>query len=280
MISVAISQPRRRERKGPAPLQILSCTKCGEIKLRAYFYTRSKNGQVIQPCRECAKAHRRTVSPDVKRRYRERYAVKNAEYRRKYTARPEYKARRNALIKQRKATDPAFAIARVLRRTLARKLRRSLTTKTANTMDLLGCSIAEFLSHLERQFLPGMTWSNWGRGANRWQIDHKRPIASFDLTDPDQQRICFHFSNTQPLWAIDNLRKHAKISISGLSNIRPDFDRESRGRRGSGLLATNTDSRAGNPIPLRSLSAPYAPPGAPREADETGADRVAAVRAG
>lgn len=78
----------------------------------------------------------------------------------------------------------------------------------AGCLEMLGCSILEFRKYLEAQFISGMTWENYGlRG---WHIDHKRPCAKFDLTDPAQQRECFHFSNLQPLWAIDNLKKGSK----------------------------------------------------------------------
>jgi hypothetical protein len=43
-----------------------------------------------------------------------------------------------------------------------------------------------------------------------WHVDHIRPCASFDLTDPEQQAICFHYTNLQPLWAIDNIKKGAR----------------------------------------------------------------------
>lgn len=81
--------------------------------------------------------------------------------------------------------------------------------KSAATLELLGCSLNVLKSHLEKQFQPGMTWENRG-GKTGWQIDHKRPCASFDLTAPDQQRECFHYSNLQPLWAKDNLSKGSK----------------------------------------------------------------------
>lgn len=80
--------------------------------------------------------------------------------------------------------------------------------KSDTTIKLLGCSYAEFIPHFEKQFKPGMTWEN--RGLLGWHIDHIRPCANFDLTDPEQQRICFHFTNLQPLWAADNLRKGTK----------------------------------------------------------------------
>jgi hypothetical protein len=53
-----------------------------------------------------------------------------------------------------------------------------------------------------------MTWENYGPV---WHVDHIRPCASFDLTDPAQQRECFHFSNLQPLFAAENLAKGDKI---------------------------------------------------------------------
>ena len=69
--------------------------------------------------------------------------------------------------------------------------------------ELTGADIETVKAHLEKQFADGMSWDN--RGA--WHVDHIRPCASFDLTDPEQQRQCFHYTNLQPLWAEDNLRK-------------------------------------------------------------------------
>lgn len=79
--------------------------------------------------------------------------------------------------------------------------------KSAKTMELLGCSIEEVKSHLESQFKEGMTWDNHGE----WHIDHIIPCASFDLTDPEQQKKCFHYTNLQPLWATENMSKGAKL---------------------------------------------------------------------
>jgi hypothetical protein len=80
--------------------------------------------------------------------------------------------------------------------------------KSASSQDLVGCSIVKLFEHLETQFADGMTWQNHGR--HGWHVDHIRPCASFDLTDPEQQRQCFHYTNLQPLWAIDNIRKGSK----------------------------------------------------------------------
>ncbi len=78
--------------------------------------------------------------------------------------------------------------------------------KDRRTMELLGCNPPDFLTHIEKQFLPGMSWDN----RHLWHLDHRKPCASFDLTIPEQLSECFHFTNYQPLWALDNIRKGAK----------------------------------------------------------------------
>lgn len=71
------------------------------------------------------------------------------------------------------------------------------------SVEITGIAIADLKVYLESQFTVGMTWEKRGD----WYIDHIRPCASFDLTDPEQQKQCFHYTNLQPLWAKDNLAK-------------------------------------------------------------------------
>jgi len=73
------------------------------------------------------------------------------------------------------------------------------------TRELLGCSDDHFRAHMESQFKEGMSWDNYGKDG--WHIDHIRPCASFDLTDMEQVKQCFHYTNLQPLWAFDNISK-------------------------------------------------------------------------
>jgi hypothetical protein len=77
--------------------------------------------------------------------------------------------------------------------------------KSESTIELTGCTIDELRVHLSSLFLPGMTWDNYGKYG--WHIDHVKPCAAFDLTDPEQQKECFNYTNLQPLWAVDNLKK-------------------------------------------------------------------------
>jgi len=77
--------------------------------------------------------------------------------------------------------------------------------KADTTKALLGCTYEEARAHIEAQFTEGMSWDKMG--VHGIHIDHIRPCASFDLSDPEQQRECFHYTNLQPLWAEDNIRK-------------------------------------------------------------------------
>ena len=87
-------------------------------------------------------------------------------------------------------------------------------SKSSSTMALLGCTAEEYRKHLEDQFQEGMSWDNYGNPngdhTKCWHVDHIRPCASFDLTQEDQQRACFHYTNLQPLWAKENLSKGDK----------------------------------------------------------------------
>jgi len=111
---------------------------------------------------------------------------------------------KRAYRKMRCEKDPVFK----LRQQLASRIWSALSgaQKSAHTMELIGCTVEELWIHLESQFKQGMTRSNYGI----WHCDHIKACAKFDLTDPTQQRICFHWTNLQPLWATDNIRKGAR----------------------------------------------------------------------
>lgn len=117
--------------------------------------------------------------------------------------RAKTRARMNAYIAKRKARDPNFRLALSLRCRIGNAMRAFGFRKHKGTLDLVGCTIPQLRAHLQSLWLPGMCWENYGQ----WHIDHKRPIASFDLTHAAQQYACFHFSNLQPLWSVDNYRK-------------------------------------------------------------------------
>jgi hypothetical protein len=109
-----------------------------------------------------------------------------------------------ACTRRREAIDPAFKVLNRLRGRIGAAL-RNRADKSHTTRQLLGCPLPDLIKHLESQFTEGMTWKNYGE----WHVDHIKPCCGFNLTAPEQQRSCFHFTNLRPLWAIDNWRKIA-----------------------------------------------------------------------
>lgn len=103
---------------------------------------------------------------------------------------------------------PHNRIASSLRTVLRLSLRKRFTKSDIVISNLIGCSVRELVEYLESQFTPKMNWDNYG---SYWHIDHIMPCASFDLTDPDQQKVCFNWQNLQPLEARKNIIKSNKI---------------------------------------------------------------------
>jgi hypothetical protein len=81
--------------------------------------------------------------------------------------------------------------------------------KAGSAVRDLGCSIEELKAHLEAKFTSGMSWENWGRMG--WHIDHRKPLAAFDLTNEAQAKEACHYTNLQPLWRLDNIAKGARL---------------------------------------------------------------------
>jgi len=79
--------------------------------------------------------------------------------------------------------------------------------KSGSAVSDLGCSIDEFKKHLECQFLGEMSWDNYGKGDGKWNIDHIKPLNTFDLSDRDQFLQACHYTNMRPLWHADNIKR-------------------------------------------------------------------------
>ncbi len=114
----------------------------------------------------------------------------------------DLKKQRNIYEQKRKLNDIDYKLKSNLRSRLSKALKYNW--KSGRTIELLGCTIKELKKHLESQFIYGMNWDNYGA----WHIDHRIPCALFDLSKESEQRKCFNFSNLQPLWAIENIRKN------------------------------------------------------------------------
>lgn len=113
----------------------------------------------------------------------------------------------NARKRDKYKTDINYRIKCLLRSRFIDALKSQYVVKRSSVIGLIGCSIEYLRSYLEAKFVIGMSWNNHGE----WEIDHIIPCARFDLTDPTEQRRCFHYTNLQPLWAHENSAKRCRI---------------------------------------------------------------------
>jgi len=182
------------------------CNKCNEVKEPVEFSKSVRDGLQHQ-CKSCANKARRAYHAKNKELENKKSREYNARNKEKLSAYlKDYKAKNKKEIltkaRERYRSEPVFRLTQLLRGRLRNALNGN--SKSASTLELLGCTAEHARFHIESQFTEGMTWENI-------HVDHIQPCASFDLEDPSEQRKCFHYSNLQPLFASDNLRKSDKI---------------------------------------------------------------------
>lgn len=224
------------------------CTLCKETKpLEVECFYRSPGGRWRSRCHKChALVRKRAVQSS-----REKYRAQDERYRNRPEVREERRRadrdRHESVIVSRMVEDPKFAEERKRNRrenakryrladpqryraadarkrqkeTPAQKLKKRMGCtiqialkgrKAGRSWEgLVGYSADDLHSHLERQFLPGMTWDNMGS----WHIDHIVPQASFRFDDPldSEFRAAWALTNLRPLWARDNLSKGARRTV-------------------------------------------------------------------
>jgi hypothetical protein len=177
------------------------CSRCSEIKELSDFHKdkKGKFGRNAQ-CKEC----RNSESQKAKRR---EWYQRNKEQRQKkikeYSL--SYKERRKELHKERQSKDINYRLKRSLRSRLYNALKNNL--KKSSAVKDIGCSLDYFKSHLESRFKSGMSWDNYGE----WHIDHIVPISTFDLSKRSEQLKACHYTNLQPLWADENIKKSNRL---------------------------------------------------------------------
>ncbi len=157
----------------------------------------------------------REKNPEKMKEWRKNNPQKMEKY--KKTSAPKWRKQNKEKIKQintkweitQRNDNPSYKVLRSLRSRTHSVIKNQSTTKEETTLELTACSPSQLKSHLESLFQEGMSWDNYG--VHGWHIDHIIPCASFDFTNSEEQRKCFHYTNLQPLWAVDNLSKGSKI---------------------------------------------------------------------
>lgn len=198
------------------------CWACQKTKPRADFHNckRSKDGKDGR-CKECSKArskeYRKTATAkEYQRKWRQNNPDKVKAYKEKYLSNPDNKERslqtRRKYTNQRRQNDIAFSISTRMTNLMNTNLARYTNTNKGGKrwQDLVGYDVKALIKHIEKQFLPGMTWENRGE----WHIDHIVPVSVFNITsinDIDFQR-CWSLKNLRPLWKQDNIAKTNKLN--------------------------------------------------------------------
>lgn len=119
-----------------------------------------------------------------------------------------YKKSHQQYYNNRRKTDLNFKLAGNIRARLNKILRNNI--KIGSGIKDLGCTVSELKNYLESLFQPGMTWENYGHGKGKWNIDHIRPLISFNLSNRDEFLEANNYKNLQPMWHQDNIRKNNK----------------------------------------------------------------------
>ena len=81
-------------------------------------------------------------------------------------------------------------------------------------IERVGLTTPQYRAYIESLWTEGMSWNNYGHGEGKWCIDHIIPKTQFDLTDPEQYKKCSHYTNTQPMWFVENVAKKDKLLAS------------------------------------------------------------------
>jgi hypothetical protein len=218
------------------------CTKCLiEKPLERFMYLKGKNYYESR-CDECMREYRREYYLNNKEKILKRsnsYYIENVE--KVLDRRKDYRENNVEKIKQRKReyhinnsekirekvknwrennknrrvqyekfkrnSDVNYALRLNIRNRLKIYLKKCNFTKKNKTFDIVGCTPEFLKEHLEKQFKEGMSWENYGLYG--WHIDHIIPLSSAKTEEEIYQLS--HYTNLQPLWAEDNLKKGNKI---------------------------------------------------------------------
>lgn len=183
---------KKRERKPRTPEQ-----KRKGAELSRRYHERNRE-EVLKKMRERNRIYYQRNKERIKKAASE-YQAKNSEKRNAYKV---------DWAKRKAKEDPAFKMYLAQRRMLHRALGVAGQQKYKRTIDHLGYTSEDLVTHLERQFLKGMSWDNYGE----WHIDHIVPIAELrrrGVVDPKQVNA---LANLRPMWAKDNMLKGGEVT--------------------------------------------------------------------
>jgi len=205
----------------------LICQECGDN------YTKQPR-QKLNLCQDCLKERLRERCRKYKRNNKEKISSYNSEYKAEHKQeiseynkqydrehRAEIQKRQTKQHAIRRKVDPKYKFTCNMRKRMHQLIKSG--SKSASTLELLGCGPKDVKFWIEFQFKDGMTWENHG---SVWHFDHVIPCALFDQEDPEEQAKCWHWTNYQPMFGSKNMSKGHRISkedIEAHDNILNEF---------------------------------------------------------
>lgn len=185
------------------------CSKCGLEKPLIDFYSHPKTQDGKQSsCKICCI---KTQKPYTKTHFQtnpENYKSNPETIKQWRSNNPGYTQK---YIKDKKQNDPLFKLNCNIRSMTSNAFKRACQNKYKKgkkTEYILGCTLEDFIIHLQSHFKPGMLIENYGFGPGKWNIDHIIPISSAQ-TEEEVYKLS-HYTNLQPLWWEENMAKGSK----------------------------------------------------------------------
>lgn len=167
------------------------------ISARAYYY---RTRGPLKPKAVRTPDELKAMKAADDKRYREKHKEKVKNKKANYYQRN--KKLINDKCNRRLKSNIQTRISHNIRSRIKQAIRREF--RSGSAVKELGCSISDFKSYIEGKFSSGMSWKNYGE----WHLDHIKPLCKFDLRSPVEFKLAVHYTNYQPLWAVDNLRKN------------------------------------------------------------------------
>lgn len=185
-----------------------------QIAERMKKYYKSNTSIIQKKSKERYEKNKESINKIQRKRYREdiEYAKERRKYQKEHTKhlkkkQPEkYRAvqiRKNEWTKRKARKNPCYRMSRCISSAVRNSLKKAKLKKNNKSFTYISCSPSFLLERLEKMRIE--------RGLTEYHIDHMKPLASFDLSDPEQLRRVWHWSNLQSLCPIQNLEKKDKI---------------------------------------------------------------------
>jgi hypothetical protein len=181
------------------------CSKCKEEKDVCEFnkdkYRKDGHKSYCKSCQKKQRSLTYYLTDEIIEKHRERqkkYYRNNVNKIREYKKKYENNRFKNDLI---------FRLSKNMRNRMLQFLQSTNMTKNNKTFDIIGCTPQHLKEHIQSKFEVNMSWENYGYYG--WHIDHIIPLSSAK-TEEEIYKLC-HYTNLQPLWAEENLKKYNKI---------------------------------------------------------------------